>query len=113
MRDGANPYYQPLITEEEHQILLDRHLQANPVSLRSYKTIDEYDEIKPFPNQFILFNGTNPMVFELPNPKRHRSTLARMKVNKPDATLKDVVQSHQINYKLTGSKVNGKSFSIR
>lgn len=113
LRDWANPYYQPLITEEEHQILLDRHLQANPVSLRSYKTIDEYDEIKPFPNQFILFNGTNPMVFELPNPKRHRNALARLKVNNPETTLKDVVQPHQINYKLTGIKVNGKTFSIR
>ena len=100
MRDGANPYYQPLITEEEHQILLDRHLQANPLSLRSYKTTDEYDEIKPFPSQFILFNGTHGMVFELPNPKRHRNTLSKLKAWKPEATHRDVVQPHQINYKL-------------
>ncbi|MET3536766.1 hypothetical protein ABID34_001820 [Chryseobacterium limigenitum] len=36
-------------------ILLDRHLKANPVSLRAYKTTEEYDEIKPFPNKFILY----------------------------------------------------------
>jgi len=113
LRDGANPHYQPLITEEEHQVLLDRHLLVNPVSLRSYKTIDEYDEIKLFPNQFIQYNGTHGFVFELPNPKRHRKALEKLKVNNPNATLKDVVKPHQINYKLTGIKIDHKQLSFR
>lgn len=112
LRDGANPHYQPLITEEEHQILLDRHLLSNPTSLRSYKTIDEYDEIKLFPNQFILYNGTHGLVFELPNPKRHRKALEKLKVSNPNASLKDVVKPHQINYKLTGMKINDKQLSF-
>ncbi|MBN8643445.1 MAG: hypothetical protein J0L86_16660 [Flavobacteriales bacterium] len=112
MRDGASPYYQPLITEEEHKILLDRHLQANPTSLRAYKTKDEYDELKLIPNKFLRFEGEHGMIFELPNPKRHRSALANLKVSNPNASLKDIVKPHQFNYKLTGMKVNDKQFSI-
>lgn len=104
LRDGANPYYQPLITEEEHQILLDRYIRANPASLRTYKTSEEYDDIKPFPNKFILYDGQG-LSFELPNPKRFRTALAKLKVNKPDASLKDIVKSNQIKYKLNGVKI--------
>jgi len=95
-----------LITEEEHQILLDRHLQSNPITLRSYKTSDEYDEIKPFPNLFILYNGTNSLSFELPNPKRHHAALAKLKASNPNASLKDVVKPNQIHYRLPGMIVN-------
>ncbi len=112
MRDGANPHYQPLITEEEHQILLDRHLLTNPISLRSYKTIDEYDEIKLFPNQFIQYDNSQGFVFELPNPKRHRKALEKLKISNPNASLKDVIKPHQINYKMTGIKINGKQLSF-
>lgn len=99
LRDGANPYYQPLITEEEHLILLDRHLKKDPVSLRVCKTMEEYDDLKPFPNKFIQFDGKHGFIFELPNPKRHRKALAKLQLSKRDATLKDIVMPNQFNYK--------------
>lgn len=113
LRDGANPYYVPLISKEEHQILLDRHLQANPTSLRAYKTIEEYDEIKPFPNNFIQYEDGQGFVFELPNPKRHRDTLTKLKIGNSNVSLKDVVKPNQIHYKLTGVKMDGKQLSFR
>lgn len=92
-------------------VLLDRHLKANPVSLRTYKTIEEYDEIKPFPNKFILYEGQG-LTFELPNPKRFRNALTKLKVSNPEATLKDIVKPSQIKYKLAGIKINEKQLSF-
>jgi len=56
-----------MITEEEHLILLDRHHKRNPISLKTYKPKDEYDEVMPFPNKFILSEDGQGLTFNMPN----------------------------------------------
>jgi len=112
LRDGINPYYEHLITEDEYLILLDRHLKNNPTSLRTYKTKEEYDDIMPFPNKFIQYNWTDGLSFSLSNKKRYIDKLVELQIKNPTATLKDVVQPHQSLYKTDRIKVNWKQLAI-
>lgn len=108
----ANAYYKPIIEQSEHQILLERHLKKDPASLRTYKTKDEYDELKPFENKFIIFEWWWGLTFNLPLKSRYLKKLAILKTNNPDSTLKDVVKANNIKYSNSKIRVDGKLLSI-
>ena len=111
LRD-SNPYYERMITEEEHLILLDRHHKRNPISLKTYKPKDEYDEVMPFPNKFILSEDGQGLTFNMPNKWRFLKKLQELQAKKSNATLKDAVEPHQFSYKNEKVKIDGKQLSI-
>ena len=65
-----NPYYKPVITEEQHIILKERYNERGKLLLTQSKTYEEFDEIKPFDNGFIRTEDNHSLTFSLPNKKR-------------------------------------------
>lgn len=95
----TNPYYKPLITEEEFQILQDRYYQ-NPTSIVNKSKIkDEYEEIKTFESDFLITEDNFWLTFNLPNKKRFENKILEAWKNWKKVSFKDVVASHQINYR--------------
>lgn len=66
----VNPYFKPIVSEDEFQILQERYY-LNPASLvyRS-KTKDEYENLKVFDIDFLLTEDNFWLTFNIPNKKR-------------------------------------------
>jgi DNA invertase Pin-like site-specific DNA recombinase len=110
LRD-INPYYEPLVTEDEFQVLLNRYLDHNKATLRPIKVIQEYEELMAFDNQFIIYDEKYGLTFNIPNRKRHYQRLDKSRVTNKNTTLADVIELNQIYYSNT-VKVNGKQLSF-
>lgn len=98
LRD-ANPYYKPMITEEEHTKLDIRYKSNNWWKPREVKTEDEQYNLRPFENWFIITEEWQPYWFNLPNRGRFESKLNQLKKTNPKVWLWDVIQLNQMNYK--------------
>lgn len=66
----VNPYFKPIVSEDEFQILQESYY-LNPASLvyRS-KTKDEYENLKVFDIDFLLTEDNFWLTFNIPNKKR-------------------------------------------
>lgn len=92
-----NPYYEPVITKEEHIILMERHYSNKPH--KGDKTVkQEHVDVMPFDDRFIKTTDDSYLSFNLPNKKRFLQKLDNLKKTNPDILLKDIVKPNQIYY---------------
>lgn len=104
-----NDYYKPMISEEQYVILKARYDDKNKKIVYGANT-DEYSELRPFDNDFIVDEDGNTFSFGLPNKKRFYAKLEKVKKERKEITLKDIVSPHQMTYSC-GNK-NSKSYGI-
>lgn len=94
----VSKYYKPVITEEEHQILIERYYWNVKQRISPSATKDENSDFMPFNRgQFITHDGY-VMVHNLPNKARFAKKLKELQKTNPHATLWDVVKPSQIRY---------------
>lgn len=113
LRTINDPNYEfvPLITEDEffqlQEKLSNKHLSA--VKKRSSLRGEKLKFIKPVPTGMI-FSGSEdyPMTFMLPNPKRFEN-----KADKLNKGIEDVVDPHQIRYRVSNTKADIKVKEIK
>ncbi len=92
-----NPYFQPMITPEEYEVLMDRLHGVKPQ--RSQKSIkEEHDEVMSIPRGMLKSKDGFSFTINLPNKKRYTDKLKELQKTKKLATLKDIVLPHQIRY---------------
>ena len=106
-----NPYYKPVITEEQHIILKERYNERGKLLLTQSKTYEEFDEIKPFDNGFIRTEDNHSLTFSLPNKKRFYTKVEEARSMWKNVDLTDFVSSHQIWYRC-GNK-HSKDYNIQ
>lgn len=100
-RDGnLNPYYQPLISEEEHQMLVARICERGKSSTKKKPYLQE---LFPVEYGFIRTEDKSVLTPTLPNKHRFIKKLSKLRETYPQATLKDIVMPHQI-YLRCGNK---------
>lgn len=109
----TNPYYKPMITAEEFQIIKSR-VENNPISITKTKKYDIYEEITPFDNSFIITEDNYHLTFSLPNNKRYFNKIKDASIKGKVLSLKDVVNPNQIIYRCANksSKYNNLSISV-
>lgn len=109
----TNPYYKPMITEGDFQILKSR-VEDNPTSQTLSKQKDIYEEITPFRNTFLLTEDWYHLTFSLPNRKRFFIKVEEATKEWKILKLQDVVKPSQINYRCINknSKYNNLSVSV-
>ena len=100
--------FQPMITEHEHKILLDR-FQGNKPLLAPKEIKEEHEEIMGLPRGLLKSSDWYVLAFNLPNKQRFYDHLERYRKADVSATLKDVIKSKQCRYKVVNakSKCNG------
>lgn len=98
-----NPYYKPMITIQEFAVLED-YREANKPIATPKQLKEEYDEIIPYPRGMVIAQDKYAFTFNLPNKQRFLAKLKEAKHQYPAASLKDVVQSSQIRYKISYQK---------
>lgn len=91
----SSTFYVPMITEDEHQVLIERYYSNSIVKAPKERKEENYD-IMPFEENIIKSEDGFSMSFYLPNKKRFYE---KLKSTKKDITLADVVQSKQIRYR--------------
>lgn len=104
-----NPYYKPMITPEEYEILAD-HLWKDKTKAIRTQIKDEYYEINGIPQLMLKSEDWYALTINLPNKnQRILPKLGELQKTKPNATLWDVVKSSQIRFwvKQKLSKFNG------
>lgn len=108
-----NPYYEPMVTAEEFQIIKSR-VENNPISITKTKKYDIYEEITPFDNSFIITEDNYHLTFSLPNNKRYFKKIQDASIKWKVLKLKDVVRPNQIIYRCANkkSKYNNLSISV-
>lgn len=108
-----NEYYEPIITEEEYQILQDRYY-SNPITKAKSITKDIYEDIKAFDNDFIISEDDYHFTFSLPSSWRYKKKIEEANKKWIRLRFADVVQSHQIQYICanSSSKQHKLSFSL-
>jgi len=110
--NDLNPHYEPMITYEEHKILLDRYKgRSNFRTQKGKKPV--YDEITPYEKQTVITEDWYSLSNYLPNPKRHRKNLEKRLKEDPKSTLADVVKSSQIDCKCNASQSKHTGLSIK
>ncbi len=109
----TNPYYKPMITEEQFQIIKAR-VENNPISITKTKKFDIYEEITPFENSFLITEDNYHLTFSLPNKKRYFSKIEEANKKWKLLELKDVVNPNQIIYRCANknSKYNNLSITL-
>lgn len=101
----------PMITEEQHYILMDRHLW-NAKAVKKSKHKEEYADIAIFDNDFIKTSDWYWLSFGLPNRQRFEN---KIKASGWKLGFADVVSLHQISYRCTypESKDYSKPFNAK
>lgn len=94
-----NKYYEPILTEEQFQLLQDRYYKNPIVISKKVKTKDIYDEIKVFDIDFILTEDNYWLTFSLPNKKRYTDKIDEASEKWIRLELKDVVKPKNIRYR--------------
>jgi hypothetical protein len=93
-----NPYYKPLITVEEYQILWDRYAKKSK-DLSPKEIKEELHELMPVPRGKILDCDGFAMSFTLPNKNtRFVPKMKELQKHEPSITLADIVKPKQMRY---------------
>lgn len=93
-----NPYFRPMITSEEYEILADRLWKWKTKDIRT-KIKDEYYEINGIPQLMLKSEDGYAFTINLPSKnQRFLPKLQKLKQTKPTATLSDVVKPSQIRF---------------
>ena len=107
-----NTWYEPLISEKDHQTLIERYYENQwPKPRREVK--EEFYYATPLPQDFIKTQDNYSLTFNLPNIKRFRKKLAKLQVTNPNATLWDIVKTDQIRYRCANTKSKYKWLEIK
>lgn len=94
-----NPYFKPMISSEEFEILADRRASTSKTPLARKKIRDELEEITCIPRDMVKSEDWYSVTPNLPNKKsRHLKKLNELKKTNPNATLKDIVKPNQMRY---------------
>lgn len=94
----TNPYYQPMITEDEYYILSQK--LKNDTRTKAIDIRDENEEINPLPKGLLKTSDWKVLSHDFPNKNtRHMPALMKLRKTNPSATLKDVVHPKHIWYK--------------
>ena len=100
----SNPYFQPLITEEEYVILLEiinKDSRTNPKEVRNVN-----EDINPLPKWIIFAADWTSMIHSVPNKQRLYKKLESVRTTNPLATLSDVVKTNNIYYEVKWKKLS-------
>jgi len=93
-----NPYYEPLITVEEYQILWDRYAKKSK-ELSPKEIKEELQELMPISRWKVLDCDWYAMSFTLPNKNtRFVPKLKELQKHDPSITLADIVKPKQMRY---------------
>lgn len=98
----VNPHFEPVISEDEYRMLL-RKIQKREEA-RIVKFDDEKAYVFPFEEKLLKAENEDPFTPTIANIKRFRTKLNELRIEKPDATLADVIQPHQIDYRLINTE---------
>lgn len=110
--NDLNTWYEPLISETDHQFLMERHYDNQwPKTRRELK--EEYYPVRPLPEDFIKTPDNYSLTFNLPSPKRFRKKLLKLQITNPNATLWDIVNPGQIRYRCANEKSKYKWLEIK
>lgn len=93
-----NPHFEPLITKEEYDILIERYYGQQPHKGRK-EVKDEHKDVMPLDDKFVFAADGSVLSFNIPNKKRHYAKLEELRKANPSATLRDVVRPSQIHYR--------------
>lgn len=99
----SNPYFRPLISEEEYTILVER--LNNDTNWKAKDTRNENEEVNPIPKGLIKTTDWKILSHDFPNKNtRHKPNLDKLKKTNLSATYADVVLPKHIWYKTTKVK---------
>ncbi len=98
-RDIEYTSYEPLITEEEYNLLYDR-LSKKSIRVRPKELKKESEEILPLDRGLLKTSDWYPFSFYLPNKARFHKKIKSWK----NIKLSDIVKSHQIFFKVSNKK---------
>lgn len=94
-----NPFYQPLISEDEHYVLMWRSKQKSKQTLLSTKE-DKYQDVRPLSKGIFKVQDGSVFTPYIASIDRLKKKLSLIKKDHPEFKLQDVVQPHQIRYRL-------------
>lgn len=108
-----NPFFTPMITEDEHTILLNNYKKKAKITLLSARE-DKYANVWPLPKGLFKCLDGYSFVPYIASPARLQKKLQELKKTKPKAQIQDVIQSHQIRYRMANklSKAYGLEFTF-
>lgn len=109
----SNEYYEPVISEEQFQVLQERYYK-NPTVIKKSRTKDIYENIKVFDIDFIFTEDNYGFTFSLPNKKRYLDKIDKANKEWKLLKLENIVKPSQINYRCAnkGSQDYGLSVSL-
>lgn len=109
----VNPAYVPMITEDEHVILLNNYKKKSKITLLSTKK-DKYADVRPLPKGLFTCPAGYAFVPYISMPSRLQAKLQKLRKTKPKAQLQDVIEPHQIRYRMANklSKYYGLEFTF-
>jgi len=96
-----NPYFKPLITDQEFFALQDK---LRSTWSRPKKVKDTNKVYYPFERWMLITEDNTRFTCTLPNPARFDINLKKLKLTKPNSTLADVVSPHQIKLTVMNKK---------
>lgn len=99
LRKLDNHSYTPLITEEEYNILLKRYEDKKQFNVIKKKK-DEYADISPIPEKFLISDDGYSLSRCIPNPSRHKKRLEKAQAKNPNLSFADIIQPHHIYYEV-------------
>jgi len=94
-----NPHYQPMISEDEHDILMTRSKQKSKQTLLSAKE-DRYADVRPLPKGILKVQDGSSFTPYIAAVSRLKTRLATVQKKHPEFEMKDVVLPHQIRYRI-------------
>lgn len=104
--------FEPMITEDEHNLLVER-LSKRSKAETNVKKKDEYQCLSALP-EWMLVTKEEWFKFSrnLPNPKRWKDKLEKIKQTHPEITYEDILKSNNIYYSMKNRSAE-KSIDIR
>jgi DNA invertase Pin-like site-specific DNA recombinase len=105
-------WYEQMISEDDHQILIERFYENQwPKARQEVK--EEFYHVMPLPQDFIKTPDAYSLTFNLPNIKRFRKKLEAVQVKNPEANLWDIVKPEQIRYTCVNTKSKHKWLEMK
>ncbi len=101
--DWVNPYYQPVITEEEHLLLVERY-EWKSSHYTVQKRQEKFEETTPISKWVVISEDNMVLSDYIPNPARFSKKLLKLKQTNPNLKLGDIILSNQIRYKCSNKK---------
>ncbi len=111
-QNEANPYFKPMISEDEFYILEDR-LRKNKWGQSYQKSKEENNPLEILPKSFIHSKKKQLLSFWLPSKKRYRDKLTVLQETEPTATLQDIVTLKNIIYNVGNKKSPDYKLSVK